>query len=30
MKILLYSNINKDKEFLNTKEIAKYLLSKNV
>lgn len=30
MKILLYSNLNKDKEFFNTKEIAKYLLSKNV
>ena len=30
MKILLYSNLNKDKEFFNTKEIAKYLLSKKV
>lgn len=30
MKILLYSNIAKDNLFINTKEIANYLISKNV
>lgn len=30
MKILLYSNITKDNLFINSKEIANYLLSKNV
>ena len=30
MKILLYSNNKKDKDYLKTKELANYLLEKNV